>query len=88
MTSEMVERVARAMVASDSGPEGSYLFDLHWSEFAEGYRKGARSAIEAMRFPTHEMVVAGQGVIVNGQKITVGDAALIYSTMVSALTHP
>lgn len=50
MTS-MVERVARAMAANDSGPEGSALFDIHWSEFGEGYTRSARAAIEAMKEP-------------------------------------
>lgn len=56
----MVERVARAMVAEDSGQEGSMLFDTHWKEFGEGYMKTARAAIEAMREPTEEMVNSGE----------------------------
>lgn len=55
----MIERVARAMVAADSGPEGSTLFDIHWEEFGEGYMAGARVAIEAMREPTDEMLDCG-----------------------------
>lgn len=55
----MIERVARAMVVADSGPEGSTLFDIHWEEFGEGYMAGARAAIEAMREPTDEMIEAG-----------------------------
>ena len=39
------EAVARAMVAKDSGPEGSMLFDLHWREFGEGYLASADAAI-------------------------------------------
>jgi len=39
------ERVAKAMVAKDSGPEGSLLFKLHWQEFAEGYLTSADAAI-------------------------------------------
>jgi len=44
-TSNLRERVARAMVAKDSGPEGSLLFKLHWQEFAEGYLTSADAAI-------------------------------------------
>lgn len=57
--SKMVERVARAMAAADSGPEGSKLFEFHWAEFSEGYLSGAAIAIEAMRDLTEEMIVAG-----------------------------
>jgi hypothetical protein len=53
----MIERVARAMVAADSGPVGSILFDIHLAEFGDGYRKNARAAIVAMREPT-ECVLA------------------------------
>lgn len=52
----MIERVARAMVAADSGPEGSVLFDMHWAEFGDGYLKTARAAIAAMRDPTEGML--------------------------------
>jgi len=44
-TSNLRERVAKAMVAKDSGPEGSLLFKLHWQEFAEGYLTSADAAI-------------------------------------------
>ncbi len=43
--SNLRERVAKAMVAKDSGPEGSLLFKLHWREFAEGYLTSADAAI-------------------------------------------
>lgn len=59
MVESMIERVAKAIVAGDSGPEGSVLFDIHWREFGDGYMKGARTAIEAMREPTDAMVHAG-----------------------------
>lgn len=39
------EAVARAMVAKDSGPDGSTLFEVHWREFGEGYLSGADAAI-------------------------------------------
>jgi len=52
---DMIERVARAMAAKDSGPEGSELFGIHWDEFGDGYVESARAAIEAMREPTEEM---------------------------------
>lgn len=47
MNDKMVDRVARAMLAQDSGPEGSSLFDIHWNEFGEGYMQSARAAIQA-----------------------------------------
>ncbi len=58
----MVEKVARAMVAADSGPEGSTLFAIHLREFGDGYRSAARAAIEAMREPSVAMqqVVSAQ----------------------------
>jgi len=56
---EMIERVAKAMAANDSGPEGSRLFDIHWGEFGGGYMESARAAIEAMREPTDGMVLLG-----------------------------
>jgi len=56
----MIELVARAMVAADSGPEGSALFDIHWHEFGAGYLKSARAAIEVMREPTEAMLTAGR----------------------------
>lgn len=43
--SNLRERVAKAMVAKDSGPEGSLLFKLHWQEFSEGYLTSADAAI-------------------------------------------
>jgi hypothetical protein len=43
--SDLRERVARAMIAKDSGPEGSLLFKFHWQEFAEGYLTSADAAI-------------------------------------------
>lgn len=55
----MIERVARQMAAADSGPEGSEIFNIHWSEFDENYRNGARAAIEAMRSHTKDMDSAG-----------------------------
>lgn len=56
----MIERVARVMVAADSCPEGSILFDIHLAEFGDGYRKNARAAIEAMREPDHAMRLASK----------------------------
>lgn len=55
---EMIERVARAMAAKDSGPIGSILFDIHWREFGDGYISSALAAIEAMREPTEAMISA------------------------------
>lgn len=48
MSETMIERVAKAMVVNDSGPEGSTLYDIHMSEFGDGYRDSARAAIEAI----------------------------------------
>jgi hypothetical protein len=52
----MVEKMAVAMAVNDSGPEGSKLFEIHWREFADGYRSGARAALSAL--PIGEMVEA------------------------------
>lgn len=70
--SEMVERVARALVVSKFGPEAEILFDSVPREFRDAdkaqdmftkrvaeARRDARAAIEAMREPTDEMVHAG-----------------------------
>lgn len=54
----MIDRVARAMAAKDSGPQGSALFDIHWKEFGAGYVESARAAIEAMREPTDAFLAA------------------------------
>lgn len=58
MASDMVERVAQAMAAAVSGPEGSELFRIHWEEFGPGYIDGAIAALKALRDPTPEMVEA------------------------------
>lgn len=58
----MIEKVARAMAANDSGPEGSSLFEIHWREFGRGYLDSAAVAIEAMREPTDEMLDAADDV--------------------------
>lgn len=53
--SEMVERVAEAMKAHDYG-------DLPWAKLSADYREQledyARAAIEAMREPTPQMIMA------------------------------
>ena len=46
---ELVEKMARAMAAKDSGPEGSVLFEIHWREFGEGYLSGAVAALAVAR---------------------------------------
>ena len=56
----MVEKVAKAMAAAESGPEGSALFSIHWDEFGDGYLDSARVAIEAMREPTDAMLDDGR----------------------------
>lgn len=79
---KMIERVARAMVAEDSGPEGSMLFDLHWKEFGEGYTCSARAAIEAMLNPTDAMIEAGVNAEYGG---TLGSrAANCFNAMIDA----
>jgi len=55
----MIEKMARAMVAQDSGPEGSALFAIHWKEFGDGYLASARAALTALLEPTEGMVEAG-----------------------------
>ena len=65
----MIERVARALAASDSGPEGSKLFRIHWEEFEPGYMNSARAAIEAMMEPTPEMIAAVDKVQENGSYV-------------------
>lgn len=59
---QLIEAMARAMAAGDSGPEGSALFDIHWAEFGDGYTKGAHAALavvrEAMEEPSDAMVDA------------------------------
>jgi len=46
---ELVKKMARAMAAKDSGPEGSVLFEIHWREFGEGYLSGAVAALAVAR---------------------------------------
>jgi hypothetical protein len=46
---DLLEKVARAMAAKDSGPEGSVLFEIHWREFGEGYLSGAVAALAVAR---------------------------------------
>lgn len=55
----MIEKVARAMAASDSGPIGSTSFEFHWAEVGHEYMHNAKAAIEAMRDPTEAMTTAG-----------------------------
>lgn len=43
------EKVARAMAAKDSGPEGSPLFDIHWREFSDGYLASTDAALSLIR---------------------------------------
>ena len=42
-----LEKGVRAAIALDSGPEGSKLFEIHYAEFAEGYRASIRAAFLA-----------------------------------------
>ncbi len=57
--SEMVERVARAICAA-KGDDPDEKCEDWMREFSgwRGYQKSARAAIEAMREPTKEMIVA------------------------------
>lgn len=56
----MIEKMALAMAVADSGPEGSGLFNIHWTEFREGYKSSARAALEALLEPNEAMVEAGE----------------------------
>ena len=58
MTS-MLDKITAAMVANDSGPEGSYLFDIHRSEFSAGYRELLLAALSAMRDVPDEILEIG-----------------------------
>ena len=49
MTDDVKERVARAMIAADSGPIGSALYEIHEREFGEGYASSADAALSALR---------------------------------------
>lgn len=69
--SEMIERVARAMAANDSGPQGSALFDIHWNEFGYGYRESALVAIQAMMEPDLAMIKAFVSTALDSK--TIGD---------------
>ncbi len=57
--SEMVERVARAMVESRPIPEGHIRGDVDW----EFFRALARAAIAAMREPTSKMCQAATQIV-------------------------
>ncbi len=58
--SEMIERVARAMLAADYPDDvGGELEYLWWDRHGETYLRYARAAIEAMREPTEAMTFAG-----------------------------
>lgn len=74
----MVEKVAKAMAAAESGPEGSSLFSVHWDEFGDGYMDSARIAIEAMREPTEAMKQEAWRVGI------VSDGPIVYEAMISA----
>jgi len=82
MTS-MVEKVARAMVAADSGPEGSPLFEIHWREFGVRYKSSARAGIQAMREMTPEMSKAAD---IPGwdDSVTIGLGAEIWERAIDA----
>ena len=53
-TPDMVERVARAIYASDGEENGPW--NIGTEHARKCYRENARAAIEAMREPTHAMV--------------------------------
>ena len=65
--SEMVERVAKA--AYESLFMGSWPDDIGTSIDAEGFRKAARAAIEAMREPTEEMTNSAERLDDQGSSI-------------------
>lgn len=57
---KLVVDMARTMVAGDSGPEGSVLFEIHWKEFAEGYLAGAKSLLPIVSRLLEEAVEEAQ----------------------------
>lgn len=56
--SEMVERVARAIALADLDPETRAAVDPDVWFVAESYYALARAALEAMREPTQDMLLA------------------------------
>lgn len=58
--SEMVERIARAILAVDYPEDaGSDLEEMWWERRGDAYLAYARAALEAMREPTEQMAQAG-----------------------------
>lgn len=68
--SEMVERVAKALVAWQQLPESAWVDHLDM----------ARAAIEAMREPTYEMVLLTEGS--ERMDIVSGDICRIWQNMI------
>lgn len=71
--SEMVERVAKAMMDADDKDRGGHILlpdDLR----LEPYRLRARAAIAAMREPTKEMHRAGEVAWSNADTSSLGDS--------------
>lgn len=60
--SEVVERVARAICASDFDGDET-VYDTMSAEMQGNFHINARAAIEAMREPTHRMTVAGHSAL-------------------------
>lgn len=65
----MIERVALAMAAKDSGPEGSKLFGIHWDGFRDGYMSSALAAIEAIS-QWHDEQAAGFRKMANDDRLS------------------
>ena len=61
MSSEIIERVARAIYEGRNGP-GCRAWGSQPASHQEPYLKDARAAIEAMREPTEAMLDAGKWV--------------------------
>ena len=72
MTTDMIERVARAIARPEDWDE----LKPHWHEV---FREQARAAIEAMREPTKRMVDAGRD-----EDTLTGAIASVWAVMIDA----
>ena len=78
----MLDKITAAMVANDSGPEGSFLFDIHSPEFSVGYRESLLAALEVMRVPDEAMKSAVRDI---GGGQWVANALSTWPTMIDAI---
>jgi hypothetical protein len=42
---DIFDKMVKAMIEADSGPEGSILFDVHYNEFHDGHALTLRAAL-------------------------------------------